>query len=126
MRKGVKADERLPFEKLFFKGTFEIGLTKEDAGIFADALEMTRWAPSAANKQPWRIVVSGDTVHFYEYKTLKDSPLGDVQKVDLGIALAHFDLTMQEDGYEGRFIEADPGLKLPENVHYIISYERTK
>ena len=114
------------FEKLFFKGTFEIGLTKEDAGIFADALEMTRWAPSAANKQPWRIVVSGDTVHFYEYKTLKDSPLGDIQKVDLGIALAHFDLTMQEDGYEGHFIEADPGLELPENVHYIISYERTK
>jgi hypothetical protein len=126
MRKGVKADERIPFEKLFFKGSFESGLTKEDAGIFADALEMTRWAPSAANKQPWRIVVSGDTVHFYEYKTLKDSPLGDVQKVDLGIALAHFDLTMQENGYEGRFIEADPGIELPENMHYIISYERTK
>ena len=33
---------------------------------------------------------------------------------------------MQEDGYEGHFIEADPGLELPENVHYIISYERTK
>jgi hypothetical protein len=126
MRKGMKADERISFEKLFFKGSFENGLKKEEAGIFADALEMTRWAPSATNKQPWRAVIAGDTVHFYEYKTLKDSPLGDIQKVDLGIALAHFDLTMQEDGYEGHFIEADPGLELPENVHYIISYERTK
>lgn len=126
MRKGVKADERIPFEKIFFRDTFETGLTKENAGIFADALEMTRWAPSAVNKQPWRAVVSGDTVHFYEEKTLKDSPLGDVQKVDMGIALAHFDLTMQEDGHQGHFIEADPGLKLPADVHYIISYERTK
>ena len=126
MRKGMKADERIPFEKLFFKDSFGGRLTKENAGRFADALEMVRWAPSATNKQPWRAVVSGDTVHFYEYKTLKDSPLGDIQKVDLGIALAHFDLTMQEDGYEGHFIEADPGLELPENVHYIISYERTK
>ena len=126
MRKGVKADERIPFEKLFFKESFESGLTKEKAGIFADALEMTRWAPSAANKQPWRAVVSGDTVHFYEHKSLKDNALGDIQKVDMGIALAHFDLTMQEDGYKGRFIESDPGIKLPANVHYIISYERTE
>ena len=115
-----------PLRKLFFKDSFGGRLTKENAGRFADALEMVRWAPSATNKQPWRAVVSGDTVHFYEHKTLKDSPWGDIQKVDLGIALAHFDLTMQEDGYEGlHFIEADPGLELPENVHYIISYERT-
>ena len=126
MRKGVKADERIPFEKLFFKESFESGLTKEKAGIFADALEMTRWAPSAANKQPWRAVVTGNTVHFYENKTLKDNALGDIQKVDMGIALAHFDLTMQEDGYKGHFIEADPGIKLPANIHYIISYERTE
>lgn len=126
MRKGVKADERIPFDKLFFKDTFGNGLTKEKAGIFADALEMTRWAPSAANKQPWRAVVSGDTVHFYEEKTMKDSPLGDVQKVDMGIALAHFDLTMKEDGFEGHYSQADPGFQLPANVHYIISYERTQ
>ncbi len=126
MRKGVKADERIPFEKLFFSRSFETGLTKEKAGLYADALEMTRWAPSAVNKQPWRVVVSGDTVHFYEQKTLKDSPLGDVQKVDMGIALAHFDLTMREDGYEGHFIEEDPGLELPANVQYIMSYERRK
>lgn len=126
MRKGVKADERIPFEKLFFKDDFETELTKENAGIFADALELTRWAPSAANRQPWRAVVSGDTVHFYEQKSMKDNALGDIQKVDMGIALAHFELTMQEDGYKGHFIEADPGLILPANVHYIISYERTE
>lgn len=124
MRKGLKADDRIPFEKLFFDKRYGDPLTAANAGIYADALEMARWAPSAGNKQPWRAVVDGDTVHFYENKTMKESPLGDIQKVDLGIALAHFDLTMREEGQNGRFAEADPGLVLPENVQYVISYER--
>lgn len=124
MRKGLKADERIPFEQLFFDKQYGNPLTVSSAGIYADSLEMARWAPSAANKQPWRAVVIGDTVHFYEDKSMKDSPIGDIQKVDVGIALAHFDLTMQEEGHKGRFVEADPGIALPENVQYIISYER--
>ena len=124
MRKGLKADERIAFDKLFFDGDFSKGLSKKNAGDYADALEMARWAPSAGNKQPWRAVVCGDTVHFYEAKTLKDSPLGDIQKVDVGIALAHFDLTMQENGVTGRFVEEDPGITLPDHMLYILSYKR--
>lgn len=124
MRKGLKADERIAFEQLFFDGTYGKGLKEEDAGAFSGALEMARWAPSATNRQPWRAVVDGDTVHFFEEQTLKDSPLGDIQKVDLGIALAHFDLTLREEGIRGDFVEADPGYALPENVHYIASFER--
>jgi hypothetical protein len=126
MRKALKADERLPFEQLFFDRQYGNKLTASSAGIYADALEMARWAPSAGNKQPWRAVVSADRVHFYEAKSMQDSPLGDIQKVDVGIALAHFDLTMQETGHNGRFIETDPGIALPENVRYILSYERNK
>ena len=122
MRKGLKADERLPFDRLFFDGNFGRGLTRESAGAFSEALEMARWAPSAANKQPWRAVVTGDAVHFYEEKTMKDSPLGDIQKVDVGIALAHFDLTMREEGRTGRFFAEDPGLALPADTQYIVSY----
>ena len=55
---------------------------------------------------------------------MKESPLGDIQKVDVGIALAHFDLTMQEEGYAGHFFEGTPGIALPDHVQYIISYER--
>jgi nitroreductase len=124
MRKGLKADERIPFERLFFYERYGNPLTASSAGVYADALEMARWAPSAANKQPWRAVVSGDVVHFYEEKSMRDSPLGDIQRVDVGIALAHFDLTMREDGHGGRFVEADPGIALPENVRYVMSYER--
>ncbi|MBQ9247183.1 MAG: nitroreductase [Ruminococcus sp.] len=124
MRKGIKADERLPFEKLFFEGDFNRPLSETNA--FSEPLSMARLAPSAANKQPWRVVVIGDAVHFYEYKTMKDSALGDIQKVDIGIALAHFDLTEKENGYSGSYTERDPQIDLPENMHYIISYERTE
>ena len=124
MRKGIKADERLPFEKLFFEGGFDRPLSESDP--FSEALSMVRLAPSAANKQPWRAVVSGNTVHFYEYKTVKDSPRGDIQKVDIGIALAHFDLTEKENSHSGNYTERDPKLALPENTHYIISYERAE
>lgn len=57
MRKGIKADKRLPFEQLFFKATFATPITEADAGDYHDLLEMVRWAPSAVNKQPWRIVI---------------------------------------------------------------------
>ena len=55
---------------------------------------------------------------------MKENELGDVQKVDVGIALAHFDLTMEENGASGRFVFEDPGVKTPEDVSYIVTYER--
>lgn len=123
MRKGLKADDRIAFEKLFYAGSFETELTKDLAGNFGEALEMVRLAPSAANKQPWRAVVDENRVHFYEMKSMNDNPLGDVQKVDIGIALSHFDLTMEENGKKGHFTFANPGITTPENVYYIVTYE---
>ena len=35
MRRGVKADERLPFEELFFDGSFDTPLSKENAGEYS-------------------------------------------------------------------------------------------
>ena len=86
---------------------------------------MVRLAPSAGNKQPWRAVVCGDRVHFYEKKTksMSDSPLGDIQKVDVGIGLAHFDLTLKETGTVGRFMAEDPGFEVDDLMEYIITYE---
>ena len=125
MRKGIKADERLPFDALFFENSFAQGLTPENAGKFQDALEMVRLAPSAGNKQPWRAVVCDDKVHFYEKKTkaMSNNPLGDIQKVDVGIALAHFDLTLKENGIGGSFAVEDPGFEKDDSIEYIITYE---
>ena len=123
MRKGLKADQRRPFGELFYSGTYGNQLDEKEAGIYLTALEMARLAPSAANKQPWRAIVSDGKVHFYERRTMRESPLGDIQKVDVGIALCHFDLTMKEEGRNGSFFTEDPGFDVPDDVEYIISYK---
>ncbi len=56
MRKKMKSDERVPFDELFFAGDFDHPLAEANAGALAAPLQMVRWAPSATNKQPWRVV----------------------------------------------------------------------
>ena len=123
MRKGVKADQRLPFQKLFFDGGFDHPLSPEAAGPWQEALEMVRWAPSAVNRQPWRVVLSGDTAHFYEKKTkgYVDARGWDLQKVDMGIALEHFFYAAELGGTPVRLCLNDPGLAVPEDTDYIAS-----
>lgn len=124
MRKAVKADARLPFEELFFDGDFTVSLTKEKAGKFAEPLEMVRLAPSAVNKQPWRAVVVGDSVHFYlvRSKGVGHGEKLDMQMIDMGIALCHFALTAEELGLQCAFILDDPQLANAEG-EYIASYK---
>lgn len=122
MRKGVKADERLDFEELFFDGSFDKPLTKENAGKWLEALEMVRLAPSAVNKQPWRVVVDGDMVHFYLERSngfARTSKL-DMQMIDIGIALCHFDLTAKENSLNITFEQNDPMIEV--DAEYIASY----
>lgn len=124
MRAAIKADERQPFEKLFFENCFAQSLTPESAGQFAEAFEMVRLAPSAVNKQPWRAVVCNDTVHFFKKKSKgMSTDLFDIQKIDIGIALAHFHLTLQESGINGTFATDTPHFEVDDSMEYIISYK---
>ena len=124
MRKGVKADSRLPFDQLFFDGGLDTPLTAEKAGERAAVLELVRRAPSAVNRQPWRVVVSGDSVHFYEKqsKGFVDAKGWDIQKVDMGIALCHFACGCRDCGLEAAFTLEDPGLDHPADTVYIASF----
>lgn len=124
MRKGMKADSRLPFEELFFRDNFQNPLKESDAGIWQLPLEMVRLAPSATNKQPWRVVTEKDRVHFYEKRTkgYAKEATGDIQKVDLGIALCHFEIAAEDGGLKGKFIQSDPGIMAAEDTEYIATY----
>ena len=123
MRKGVKADSRLPFSSLFFDTSFERPLSPEGAGRLRDVLQAVRLAPSAVNKQPWRTVVCGDLVHFYKKKNKPLAPVAwDIQKVDLGIALCHFALAAKEIGLSAAFQIEDPGLACGTDTAYIATY----
>lgn len=124
MRKGVKADSRLPFGELFFDGDLGTPLTEEKSGQLKDALEAVRLAPSAVNKQPWRVVVTENAVHFYEKHSggyVSDGGW-DMQKIDMGIALCHFELVAKEEGLGLTFEVADPGIEISGDMEYIASY----
>lgn len=121
MRKGVGADSRIAAEKLFFQERWGNPLTPDDD--MSDILEMVRWAPSAVNKQPWRILFSDGVYHFYEKKDkgyVSDST-GDLQKIDVGIALCHFMMGLEEQGKHGAISVNDPGFDIPGDVEYIAS-----
>lgn len=132
VRHQVRADRRLAWDQLFFTERFGVALPPENAGAYAQPLEMVRQAPSASNKQPWRIVRQGDSWHFYLQRTpnygrgsLVFNLLGlaDLQRVDMGIALCHFELTARELGLEGRWATLNPGLEIPDQaVEYFLSW----
>ena len=124
MRKGVKADSRMLFEDLFFDGDLVTPLSCEKAGELSDALEMIRLAPSAVNKQPWRVVVSGDTVYFYEKKSrgFVSADGWDMQKIDMGIAMCHFVCAMEENGRAIVFSLEDPGLTHANDMEFTAAF----
>ncbi len=125
MRKMVQADHRKEWAQLFYQNDFQSPLTKEDAGSLAFALEMVRLGPSASNKQPWRILLSDNVCHFYEYKEPKysDSFPYDTQRIDMGIAATHFDFSVKEKGVQGHFNTAcEPEIELPSNMEYVYSW----
>lgn len=124
MRSVMKADERELWRDIFTEDGFQVQLTEESAGEYAVPLEMLRWAPSAANGQPWRVVKKDNVFYFYE--THKAS-LSDAEKrlkqMDLGIALAHFHLTAQQLGLKGYFEQcALKDVHIPEDTFYHMSW----
>lgn len=127
MRKLIKADQRKEWNQLFFKNDFNSPLTKEDAGYLEFPLEMVRLGPSASNKQPWRVLLIDNVCHFYEYKEPGYSDIFpyDIQRIDMGIAAAHFDLAVKEKGILGNFDnKIEPQLNLPKNLIYSFSWSR--
>lgn len=111
LRNHVHGDERLPAEELFFEGDFSTSLRDRE-----DCLEAVRWAPTAANMQPCRIVKCGNRYHLYEKHMpgYRPDALWDVQKIGMGIALCHL---MSIAG--GTCEIADPGIAVPEGTEYI-------
>ena len=126
------SDRRLPWQELFYDGSLSQALTPHKAGQYQDSLEMVRLAPSASNKQPWRIIHHKDQFNFYLQRT-KNYPapvfnkflrLADLQSVDIGIAMAHFELSAFEVGISGEWLINDPNLPIEKpGLEYIISWK---
>jgi hypothetical protein len=131
MRELVGADNRQPWENLFFRKGFGDPLPSDEAEAYAEPLAMVRIGPSASNKQPWRIVKDANTWHFYMKRTkgygttltFKLLRLADLQRVDMGIAMSHFELTANECGLKGKWVVKEPHIEKPDRLtEYSVSW----
>ena len=126
------SDRRLPWDDLFYNEKLNVPLSRDKAAEYARPLEMVRLGPSASNKQPWRIVKHERFWRFYLRRTpgyRKDLvkrilDLCDLQRLDMGIAMCHFELTARELGLEGEWaVETDLDINPDELTEYIVSWE---
>ena len=125
VRKIAKSDQRKEWKELFFSTSFENILSKEDASDYVTALELVRIAPSASNKQPWRIVKDGELFHFFKVQGYGDVFGYDIQSVDMGIAACHFELVLKEKQIVGEFYkEQNIKIELPEKTTYSFSWKK--
>ena len=125
VRLAVRAASRRSWSALFFETDFRTPLSPAGGGAWAEALELVRLAPSAGNLQPWRVAAEADrkAFHFYVRPSNRDYERRGLHDVDLGIALAHFELGARAAGLEGRWVRRDPGLGLPDaRMSYRLSF----
>jgi len=129
-RSMARARTRKAREVLFFDGSFEHPLV--DFGPWSEVFEALRLAPSASNKQPWRILYErrmssgGQAFHFIlEEDRIYNSALGEIriQNVDMGIAMRHFEAAARTLGLSGTWkrLEREPDLKTG-TLRYITSW----
>lgn len=102
----ARSKTRKLWEELFYNNDFDTPLIKSDVGRYTTCLEAVRLAPSASNKQPWRILKEkrDNIFHFYLRRAqmyAKAIKRIDLQKVDMGIAMCHFELVARELGLTG-------------------------
>jgi nitroreductase len=128
IRWSAGSRNRRPWHQLFFHGSFEVVLTDGAAGRYFDPLETVRLGPSASNRQPWRVVKEPgrDIFHLYLRRSKGYDKLikaVDLQRIDMGIAMSHFELTARELGLGGRWERMPPSWSpLPERTEYVRSW----
>lgn len=124
VRYAAKSNQRKPWEELFYLDDIETPLLKSSLDKYDKVLEMVRIAPSASNKQPWRIIKNGNMFHFYLSRTPNYGVLGfDIQMNDIGIAMCHFELSAKELGLAGKWTKLDKSNL--DGLEYIVSWINT-
>ncbi|MCP4761212.1 MAG: nitroreductase [archaeon] len=126
IRTFARAKKRIPWETIFFEGNFDSPLEKVKAGNYSNLLEMVRLGPSASNKQPWRVVkeIGKNIFHFYVLRT--NDKLGSnynkFRRLDIGIAVCHFDLSAKEADLKGKWEFKKPEDLKPIDLAYTITW----
>jgi nitroreductase len=122
----MRSKKRKPVNRIFFNDNINNPLNLEECGDFATVLECVRRAPSAGNMQPWRVIKENHRFHFFlhekvGYNNHRRYEGVRLQNIDMGIAMAHFDLAASELGLSGKLQIVDPTLENG-NLQYIASW----
>jgi nitroreductase len=122
----ASSDKRKPRNELFYLHDTGNFLDDHNSGRFSIPLECVRLAPSASNKQPWRIIKVNDkdAFHFHLKRTPGYGDIGKdirLQNVDMGIAMCHFELSAKELGLKGNWSVNDPKIQTGD-MEYIVSW----
>lgn len=122
IRTAIRANKRTSWDQLFFEGDLGRPLSPEKSNKYQTALEMVHLGPSASNKQPWRIIkeINSNKFHFYILGGV--SSYNKMRRLDIGIAVCHFDLTVKEMGLGGNWEFKDPHFGVSSNLNYIITW----
>jgi nitroreductase len=122
----AKSNSRKAWEEIFFLGNPESFLSRNLAGKYEVPLECVRIGPSASNRQPWRVGKETDTdvFHFYLSRTLgyAEKFLGvSLQDIDMGIAMCHFEVALQEMKQKGSWQNVQPAPP-QKGLEYVVSW----
>ncbi len=122
----ARSNTRKPWEKLFFLGENDVSLPRDAGDAYQLGLDCLRIAPSASNRQPWRIIKEKDkdVYHFYLSRTPgygKLYPDVSLQDVDMGIAMCHFEIGVREMNGNGSWETVRP-LHPQKGLDYIVSW----
>ena len=126
IRKAVDGNQRRPFNTLFFAEDFTKQLSYDEANPYHVLLEAVRLAPSASNKQPWRILLTDKALHLY---LDEDFPYNNrfehvhMQNIDMGIAMAHITWAAQAIGLLGKW-EICTNVPAHEKFTYITTWTK--
>ncbi len=106
VRFAISASKRKPASELFFYDEPDKDSVNGSENIDF-ALEMVRLAPSASNKQPWRLFVEDKYINFYlrgSYPSKNPEKGVNLQWLDIGIAMCHLQYALTENGIGGMWM----------------------
>ncbi len=100
VRIAMRTNSRKAWEELFFDGFGGDPLDKSMIGNYVEALNALRAAPSAVNKQPWRVYKEKESQNFHFYRK-------GGHPIDMGIAMLHFEFAARQKGLSGEWGKTD-------------------
>lgn len=124
IRKLVNAANRKPFESIFYEGVLGNPISRAKLGEYETVLENCRIAPSASNKQPWRVIRDANKFHLYLDKDkLYNSIFKEIaiQYIDMGIFMYHFEKSALQFSLQGSWLKEEPQITHGD-LTYIVSW----